>query len=319
MAGAYPWPVTFSAALTVLRTTLRQIPPAVIRSPSVQRAVQLVANNFTKWPPVTLPAGVVLKPDALGERRVPGEWLLPNGREDVPERSERLLLWAHGGAFALLSPGSHRRFLAQIALRADTPVFAVDYRKPPDFAFPAPCEDVLHAYGALRGGRRAERVFLGGDSAGGNLALAAARGLAGLGGRAPEGLVLLSPWVDLSDTSSDSWRRNRDIDFICQPQAESLARIYSPSVDLTDVRVSPGLETRWRSWCPPTLLDYGGCESFHSQIELMIASMIKDGVDVDALEADGMVHCYPLMDFLWGSDPGPFEAYFARVARFLRR
>ncbi|CAK0838763.1 unnamed protein product [Prorocentrum cordatum] len=120
-------------------------------------------------------------------------------------------------------------------------------------------------------------------------------------------------------SSSDSWRRNRDIDFICQPQAESLARIYSPSVDLTDVRVSPGLETRWRSWCPPTLLDYGGCESFHSQIELMIASMIKDGVDVDALEADGMVHCYPLMDFLWGSDPGPFEAYFARVARFLRR
>ncbi|CAK0838762.1 unnamed protein product [Prorocentrum cordatum] len=167
MAGAYPWPVTFSAALTVLRTTLRQIPPAVIRSPSVQRAVQLVANNFTKWPSVTLPAGVVLKPDALGERRVPGEWLLPNGREDIPERSERLLLWAHGGAFALLSPGSHRRFLAQIALRADTPVFAVDYRKPPDFAFPAPGEDVLHAYGALRGGRRAEQVFLGGDTPGG--------------------------------------------------------------------------------------------------------------------------------------------------------
>lgn len=319
MAGAYPWPVAFSAALAVVRQTFRSLPPAVIRSPSVQRSVQLLANNFTKWPSVTLPAEIRLVPDVIGEQRVRGEWLLPNGRQEIPKHSERLLLWVHGGAFALLSPGTHRRFLAQIAIRADTPVFAVDYRKPPDFAFPVPGEDVLNVYSALRGSRRAERIFLGGDSAGGNLALAASRRIANLGGTLPEGLILLSPWVDLSDTDSDSWRKNRDIDFICQPQSEVLARIYSPNTDLTDVRISPGLEKKWKSWCPPTLLDYGGCESFRSQIELMVASMIKDGVDLDAFEADGMVHCYPLMDFLWGSAPGPFETYFTRVAEFLRR
>ncbi|CAK0838759.1 unnamed protein product [Prorocentrum cordatum] len=228
----------------------------------------------------------------------------------LPPRRDILARRAHVRAVAL--PG-------QIALRADTPVFAVDYRKPPDFAFPAPGEDVLHAYGALRGGRRAEQVFLGGDTPGGTWP-SQPRGGSRAWAAAPQmGWSCCRPgWTCLGGVQ-EGGLRNRDIDFICQPQAESLARIYSPSVDLTDVRVSPGLETRWRSWCPPTLLDYGGCESFHSQIELMIASMIKDGVDVDALEADGMVHCYPLMDFLWGSDPGPFEAYFARVARFLRR
>ncbi|CAK0838760.1 unnamed protein product [Prorocentrum cordatum] len=76
----------------------------------------------------------------------------------LPPRRDILARRAHVRAVAL--PG-------QIALRADTPVFAVDYRKPPDFAFPAPGEDVLHAYGALRGGRRAEQVFLGGDTPGG--------------------------------------------------------------------------------------------------------------------------------------------------------
>lgn len=219
----------------------------------------------------------------------------------------------------MLSPGTHRRFLAQIAIQADTPVFAVDYRKPPEFPFPVPGEDVLNVYSALRGSRRAEKIFLGGDSAGGNLALATSRTIADLGGTTPEGLILLSPWVDPSDTDLDSWRENRDIDFICQPQGEVLAQIYAAGVDLTDVRISPGLEKKWRSWCPPTLLDYGGCESFRSQIEVMVTSMTEDGVDVDAVKADGMVHCYPLLDFLWGSDPGPFEAYFARVEKFLRR
>merc|ERR1712032_1304504 len=104
-------------------------------------------------------------------------------------------------------------------------------------------------------------------------------------------------------------------DYICQPQAEVLASIYAGTVPLDDVRISPGRCKDWSS-CPPVLLDYGGCEALRSQIERLEVALMGDGVSVDASKAEGMTHVYPILDFLWGPSPGPFDDYFKRVTRF---
>ena len=90
--------------------------------------------------------------------------------------------------------------LAEIVSSSGVLVVAVDYRRPPEHPYPASLIDALDVYMRLdeRFGLAAE-IFLGGDSAGANLAVSLAILLRDKQLRAPSGLVLLSPWIDLSD------------------------------------------------------------------------------------------------------------------------
>lgn len=339
MAGPLGWPVGFTAALAAFRGALRTVPPSMLSSPTtVRRLFQPVANNLG-WPTLGLPSEVtIIAGAASGDDRLRGEWLIPGGQRSPPQRAERMLLWAHGGGFLFCSPGTHRRFLARIAVSSGVPIFCVDYRKPPEFCFPVPGDDVLAAYKALRELGCAEQIFLGGDSAGGNLALCAVDALTQLAAELeaepltdpllasmPAGLVLLSPWVDLSENEGKSWSSAAGIDYIPAVHARVCAEIYAKGADLRDVKLSPGLRGALPSGAagyPPVLLDYGGCEAFRDQIERLAAAMKAGNVELDVSVEEGMVHGYPFFDFLW--DPlrtgsGPFDAYFARVAAFLRR
>jgi len=318
MAPLPAWPLPFTVAVGAFRTILRHFPQNIAESSfSTQSFLQPVTNNVG-WPAQLLPQEVTVKSDVV--RGVRGEWYLPKASASEADGREEgsLLLWAHGGGFAFCSPGTHRMFLARVAALTGVRVFCVDYRKPPDHPFPVPVEDVMGAFRVFQDPGLSERLFLGGDSAGGNLALAATRAMIepSVALRPPEGLVLLSPWVDLSDAGK-GWKHNK-VDYIPANLAQVVAKHYAGSVPLDDARVSPALSDDWRAF-PRVLLDYGGNENFRPQIERMQAAMLRGGVDVDSRAEEGMIHGYPLWEFAWGNGPGPFEKYFDRLRAFLRR
>jgi len=317
MPPAAAWPAGFTVALGAFRTLLRHFPEPLVESATASQAfLQPIANNVG-FPSLLLPRDVSVRAGSV--RGVRGEWFLPASATSSAG-AERLLVWAHGGGFVFCSPGTHRFFLAQVASRARVPVFCVDYRKPPGAPFPAPTEDVLDAFRGLSEQHGAARLFLGGDSAGGNLAIAAARALAKEPEASPatplHGVLLLSPWVDLSDFSAPSWET--ELDYIPANLAQVVARQYAGDVPLDDERLSPALSKDWRGF-PPVLLDYAGEEHFRSQIERLERNMLQGGVQVDAKVEEGQVHGYPLWEFAWGWGPGPFKTYFDRVCAFLHR
>lgn len=108
-----------------------------------------------------------------GERDVPVRLYWPTG--DSPPRG--VLLWLHGGGFALgglaLGDDLGRRFCEALQLV----VVNVDYAVAPEHPFPAALEDVTAVYQWLRSapdvlaGCDSTRVGVGGESAGGNLAM----------------------------------------------------------------------------------------------------------------------------------------------------
>ncbi|CAK8999985.1 unnamed protein product [Durusdinium trenchii] len=316
------WPPRFKRAIAVVRETVRRVPLSLLSSEkAVQSFLKPLAESILRTvSSLSMPSGVQVIHDTIGD--IKGEWILPDSYEPH-SHAEKVLVWAHGGGFVLCSPATHRFFLARIVVHTGVPTFCVDFRKPPRHPFPVPKNDILEVYKSIQKQGFADAVFLGGDSAGGNLVLSVAKELAesesdSVETPLPEGLILLSPWVDLSDTTGDSWHQYADVDYIPSKQAEVIAGIYAQGVPLRDARVSPGRCRTWPVGFPRTLLDYGGCEVFRTQIERLADNMMHHGVELDATVEDGMVHCYPQLEYLWGPDPdGPFEAYFERVSTFM--
>lgn len=101
------------------------------------------------------------------------------------KRVRPLMLYLHGGGWCFGSSNSCARFCAALVLAGDCCVAALDYRLSPAHPFPAPLEDCRAALAYLKRhatewGCDSSRVSVGGDSAGGNLALATAMTAAGV-------------------------------------------------------------------------------------------------------------------------------------------
>jgi acetyl esterase/lipase len=146
---------------------------------------------------------------------VSGEWFIPL---DAPERGP-VLLYLHGGSFIYGSIAStHRELIAREAVACGARTFAADYRLAPEHPFPAAIDDAVAAYrGLLASGVAASRVVVGGESAGGNLALVTILRARAEGVPLPAGAVLACPWVDLTarggslvDNAPFDWAEPRD-------------------------------------------------------------------------------------------------------------
>jgi acetyl esterase len=120
-----------------------------------------------------------------------------------------LIVYAHGGSFALGALKSWDGMLRELVLGSGVAVLSVGYRLAPEHRFPAAFDDMLAAvrYAAREGaalGIDSSRLAVGGDSAGGNLALAAALALRDAG-TSPLKFMLLIYGVYSTDNTTPSW------------------------------------------------------------------------------------------------------------------
>jgi acetyl esterase len=98
---------------------------------------------------------------------VPCQLLVP------PEHSAGVVVFVHGGGWTFGTPATHDRFARLLALDAGMAVLLPEYRLAPEHPCPAAIEDVLAVLQALPPALSGPLVLYG-DSAGANIALAAA-------------------------------------------------------------------------------------------------------------------------------------------------
>ena len=134
---------------------------------------------------------------------VPAEWT----STPVASSSE-VMLYLHGGGYVWGSLKSHRHLVSEVGRAAAMRTLALEYRRAPEFPFPAALEDAVSGYRfLLDAGMQARRIALAGDSAGAGLAVALLVRIKELGLPQPACALLLSPWADMTATA-DSYRRN---------------------------------------------------------------------------------------------------------------
>ncbi|WP_300379083.1 alpha/beta hydrolase [Henriciella sp.] len=133
-------------------------------------------------------------------------------RIHVPQTGagEGTLLYLHGGGWMLFSIDTHDRLMREYAERTGCAVVGLDYSLAPEHRFPRALEESvaclawLNDHGAEHG-LNTERIVIGGDSAGGNLALATALKVRDAGGKLPDGLLL--NYAALDNTARGSYQR----------------------------------------------------------------------------------------------------------------
>jgi monoterpene epsilon-lactone hydrolase len=119
----------------------------------------------------------------------------------------KVLLFLHGGGFNSGSPRTHRDLAARLSQAAGIPVLLPDYRLAPEHPFPAGVQDVIQVYRALRERLQPQHIFIGGDSAGGGLAMSVLLMLRDHGEVMPDAVVLMSAMADMALTGDSLFTR----------------------------------------------------------------------------------------------------------------
>jgi acetyl esterase/lipase len=233
---------------------------------------------------------------------------------DTGDAGQNVMLWLHGGAFVLGSSASYRPFAARLAAASGGRVMLPDYRLAPEQPFPAALNDTIAALGWLEAqGHSMDRVAIGGDSAGANLALAAVQARVAEGKPAPAALWLISPYLDLTH-SGTSIRTRADRDpFIDSTTMDATAQTYLGETHPADPRASPLFGSM--TGLPPALIQVGSEEVlFDDAVRLRDTIQLAGGHPVFQ-EWAGMIHVWPI--FAHAIDEGRWA--IAQGGNFLRQ
>ncbi len=242
------------------------------------------------------------------EGGVPGRWFAPK----EPAGPLPVLLWFHGGGYVIGSSRTHADLAIRLALAGHCRVFVPDYRRGPEDPYPAAVEDADAVYEALLGQVDADRIVVGGDSAGGALALVVCAHAREADRDMPAGAVLLSPWVDLTATGG-SLIHNEKYDWITLRGIEVWGEAYLAGADPSNPDISP-IYANLRE-LPPLFVEAGECELFIDQVREFVGKLRDQRVAHEYHEWDCMVHDgYFLAPFLKQS-----RDRFEGIGRFVKQ
>eukprot|EP00929_Paragymnodinium_shiwhaense_P036054 TRINITY_DN19377_c0_g1_i5.p1 TRINITY_DN19377_c0_g1~~TRINITY_DN19377_c0_g1_i5.p1 ORF type:complete len:387 (-),score=50.91 TRINITY_DN19377_c0_g1_i5:117-1277(-) len=325
------WPFALSAAMKAMRVGIADVLTTVVDNIPREDGVE----EETKWRTfstatrslndmLTLPDVVLTsRVQHLTKDKIEWHWdaTHPSGSplEDDSMAPAALIMWIHGGGFVWCSPWTHRGVMTDLVLSTSYPVAAVSYRQPPEHHYPAQLDDCEAALLSIRtrfGSKT--KIFIGGDSAGGNLALSLARRLTEKGLEQASGLILLSPWVRLDDVSSNSFMENKDYDYLPPgPVLPSVGKMYAGDIPLDDPRVSPFYSADLDR-LPPVLLEIAELETLRDQCLAFAEKLRGAGVRVDSYCSPSMMHCFPCFTGLMDRQhlPQPW-IFFDRVRIFM--
>jgi acetyl esterase/lipase len=251
--------------------------------PEVAKTRELARQTAMKMP---IPAGWRVRPVAAP---LPGEWIERDG--DGDPGPGRTLLFLHGGGYFFCTPQTHRGITVTLAKAAEARVFVPDYRLAPEHRFPAAIEDAVAAYrGLLASGIAAERIVIGGDSAGGGLTLATLLSLRDAGDPLPAAAVLFSPWTDLAATGASITGNDQRDCLFHGSQIARFARLYLGDTPPDHPLASPHYADL--AGLPPLFIQASDSEVLMDDSTRLVAKAKSAGVPVEFRLWHGVPHAF---------------------------
>ncbi len=242
------------------------------------------------------------KMSAMGSRRTPGKYAVLGGvpgewQEAAAGSRDNVILYLHGGGYAIGSPITHRDMVGAIADAAQARAFIADYRLGPETPFPGAVEDGVAAYKALlESGEKPEKITIAGDSAGGGLTIATLVSLREQGIELPAAAVCLSPWADLTFSGDSMITKDKVDAMLSRGTLAWLGDQYLAGQDASHPLASPIFADL--SGLPPLLIQVGSEEVLLDDAIRLNKVALKAGVDSTLEVWDGQMHVWQLMSMI---------------------
>jgi epsilon-lactone hydrolase len=254
-------------------------------------SIDLLRIVFDDWQRATLePEGVTYQTSCVGG--VPGMWVMPASAGTQPTR---VVLFLHGGGFALGSSASHRKLVGHLAAAMGVRAFIVDFRLAPEFPFPAQVNDASAVFeGLVAAGYSPASITPVGDSAGGNLALSLVLERMRERRPLPDSVIVMSPWLNMENNGA-TLDSNDPTDFLITRAGlqANIDRYLGGKVAPNDPRVNP-LYADFKGF-PRLYINAGSVESLLDDSLQLEERASRAGVDVTLAIGEGMQHVYPFL------------------------
>ena len=221
-----------------------------------------------------------------------GEWITVNRAH----MKKYIILYCHGGGYSTGSSLYARTLTTKLAASTSMDVLSFDYRLAPEHPYPAAMQDAMQVWDYLMLlGYGARDIILAGESAGGNLALSLVLKLKSQGRLMPRGLVLMSPWTDLT-ASGKSHVSKAGIDPVLNAAyLEQMIQNYAEGQALDDPLISP-LFGDYEGF-PPTYIQVGSNEILQDDAVMLYKKLLKANVSVKMDVFRGMWHVFQMSPF----------------------
>lgn len=221
-----------------------------------------------------------------------GEWISVNRAH----MKKYIILYCHGGGYSTGSSIYARTLTTKFATSTSMDVLCFDYRLAPEHPYPAATEDAMKIWNDLMLlGYGARDIIVAGDSAGGNLALSLVLKLKQEGRLLPRGVILMSPWTDLT-ASGKSHVTRAEIDPVLNADyLKEMTLNYAEGEDLKNPLISP-LFGDFKGF-PPTYIQVGDNEMLLNDATMLHKRMVKANVSVKMDIFKGMWHVFQMSPF----------------------
>jgi len=216
----------------------------------------------------------------------------------VLEETLPALVFFHGGGWTIGDLDTHDVVCRQLAVGARCAVFSVDYRLAPEHPFPAAVDDCFFATEQIWKSANSlkvdpNRIAVGGDSAGGNLAAVVALMARDKGSPALVHQLLIYPATD-QRCEFPSHERNGEGYLLTRDGIRFFRGGYLPSpADRTDWRASPLLAAS-HAGLPPAFVLTAGYDPLVDEGRAYAERLAAAGVEVAYREYSDMVHGFVL-------------------------
>ena len=284
-------------------------------------AVEKMKKMAAKYMDVKLPKGYVFQKKTT-----------PNGTSyHVIQRSDRrdaekLLYYIHGGCYIAGLTNNYHSFVRDFCdIEEGITVVLLDYKTAPEYKYPVQLDEAEDLWNELteRQGYQPKDIMIGGDSSGGNLAIALMLKIRDKGKKMPSGAFLLSPWTDMT-MSGKSYVQNYRKDVEIGERKTALTEEKRKMLMKSDIysfignadRTLPYLSPLFASYegFPPMFFAVGESEMLLDDTLGVVKKLENANIPVICDRKPDMFHSYVLYKNMMPES----KSSFIRIKRFVR-